>query len=112
MAVASMHLGVWSWSRQSPELQTECQNGKERWFMYFFSMAWLLVTDWLVWVFHNLLSNWDFHAQPFLGFTKNDLKRKKHPVNRIKATICKSSPKLDSWRLEKCCLVWWVSISV
>uniref|UniRef100_A0AAY5L8D6 Transposase Tc1-like domain-containing protein n=1 Tax=Esox lucius TaxID=8010 RepID=A0AAY5L8D6_ESOLU len=29
MAVASMHLGVWSWSRQSPELQTECQNGKE-----------------------------------------------------------------------------------
>ncbi|XDV20316.1 hypothetical protein PO909_025665, partial [Leuciscus waleckii] len=30
MAVASMHLGVWSWSRQSPELQTECQNGKER----------------------------------------------------------------------------------
>jgi len=30
MAVASMHLGVWSWSRQSPELQTECQNGEER----------------------------------------------------------------------------------
>jgi len=30
--VASMHLGVWSWSGQSPELQTECQNGKERWF--------------------------------------------------------------------------------
>uniref|UniRef100_A0AAY5KP30 Transposase Tc1-like domain-containing protein n=1 Tax=Esox lucius TaxID=8010 RepID=A0AAY5KP30_ESOLU len=23
--------GVWSWSRQSPELQTECQNGKEAW---------------------------------------------------------------------------------
>jgi len=21
---------LWSWSRQSPELQTECQNGKER----------------------------------------------------------------------------------
>jgi len=20
-------LGVWSWSRQTPELQTECQNG-------------------------------------------------------------------------------------
>jgi len=32
MAVSSMHLGVWSWSRQSPELQTECQNGKERGF--------------------------------------------------------------------------------
>jgi len=30
MAVASKHLGVWSWSRQSPELQTECQNRKER----------------------------------------------------------------------------------
>uniref|UniRef100_A0A9J8DBA5 Transposase Tc1-like domain-containing protein n=1 Tax=Cyprinus carpio carpio TaxID=630221 RepID=A0A9J8DBA5_CYPCA len=29
MAVASVHLGVWSWSRQSPELQTECQNGKK-----------------------------------------------------------------------------------
>jgi len=35
MAVAVMHLGVWSWSRQSPELQTECQNGKERWFKRF-----------------------------------------------------------------------------
>jgi len=32
MAVSSMHLGVWSCARQSPELQTECQNGKERWF--------------------------------------------------------------------------------
>jgi len=21
---------IWSWSRQSPELQTDCQNGKER----------------------------------------------------------------------------------
>jgi len=30
MAVASMHLGVLSWSRQSPELQTECQNGKQK----------------------------------------------------------------------------------
>jgi len=30
MAVASMHLGMWSWSRQ-----TECQNGKERWFKQF-----------------------------------------------------------------------------
>jgi len=30
LTVASMHLGVWSWLRQSPELQTECQNGKER----------------------------------------------------------------------------------
>jgi len=30
MAVASMHLGVWPWSRQSPELQTESRNRKER----------------------------------------------------------------------------------
>jgi len=29
---------------------------------------------------HNLLSYWDFHAQPFLGFTKNGVKREKHPV--------------------------------
>jgi len=38
MAVASVHLGVWSWSRQSPELQNNhkptitnkpCQNEKE-----------------------------------------------------------------------------------
>jgi len=28
MAVASMHLGLWSWSRQCPELQTEWQNGR------------------------------------------------------------------------------------
>jgi len=35
MAVVSMHLEVWSWSRQSPELQTECQNGKERCFKQF-----------------------------------------------------------------------------
>jgi len=33
-------------------------------------------------VFHNLLSYWDFGAQPFLGFTKNGvkMKKKKHPV--------------------------------
>jgi len=28
-------------------------------------------------VFHNLLSYWDFHAQPFQGFTKNGVKREK-----------------------------------
>jgi len=33
-----LHLGVWSWSRQSPELQTECQNGKERWFKQFWAL--------------------------------------------------------------------------
>jgi len=35
MAVASTHLGVWSWSRQSPDLQTKCQNVKERGFKQF-----------------------------------------------------------------------------
>jgi len=25
-------------------------------------------------------SNWDFSSQPFLGFTKNGVKREKHPV--------------------------------
>jgi len=28
----------------------------------------------------HLLSYWDFHAQPCLGFTKNGVKREKHPV--------------------------------
>jgi len=43
-------------------------------------MPWLLVPDGPVGVFHNLLSYWDFHAQPFLGFTKNGVKRDKQPV--------------------------------
>jgi len=37
-------------------------------------------------VFHNLLSYWDFHAQPFLGFTKNGVKREKHPVCAVDET--------------------------
>jgi len=37
VAAASMHLGVWSWSRRSPELQSECQNGKERGFKQFWA---------------------------------------------------------------------------
>jgi len=45
MAVASMYLGVWSWSRQSPELQTECENGRERRFKQVLSVAWLLVSE-------------------------------------------------------------------
>jgi len=28
-------------------------------------------------VFHSLLSYWDFHAQPFLWFTKNGVKKEK-----------------------------------
>jgi len=31
-------------------------------------------------IFNNLLSYWDFHAQLFLGFTKNGVEREKHPV--------------------------------
>jgi len=31
-------------------------------------------------VFHNLLSYWDFYAQPFLRFTKNGVKREKYSV--------------------------------
>jgi len=34
----------------------------------------MVVGDRRIWVFHNLLSYWDFHAQTFLGFTKNDVK--------------------------------------
>jgi len=35
---------------------------------------------WVRLCIHNLLSYWDFHAQPFLGFTRNGVKREKHPV--------------------------------
>jgi len=42
-------------------------------------VAWLLVPYGYI-VFHNLLSYWDFHTQPFLGSTKNGVKREKHPV--------------------------------
>jgi len=34
-------------------------------------------------VFHNLLSYWDFHAQPFLGFTKNGVNKEKYPLYYI-----------------------------
>jgi len=71
MALASMYLEVWSWSRQSPELQT----GKERSFKQ--CERGMVVG---VWVFPNLLSYWDFHTQPFLGITKNGVRREKHPV--------------------------------
>jgi len=74
MVVASMHLGLWSWSRQSPELQTECQNRKER---CNFEHGMVVGARWDVWEFYNLLSYWDFHAQPFL--TKTGVKREKHP---------------------------------
>ncbi len=44
-------------------------------------MEWLLVADGLVWVFKKLLINWDFYAQPFLGFTENGPKKRKYPVS-------------------------------
>jgi len=33
-------------------------------------------------IFHQKIqfSYWDFHTQPFVGFTKNGVKREKHPV--------------------------------
>ncbi len=37
--------------------------------------------DGLVWVFHKLLIYWDFHSQPSLVFTENDLKERKYPVS-------------------------------
>jgi len=48
MAVASMHLGVWSWSRQSPELQTQCQNGKKTWLKKFWAWhgCWCQMANW------------------------------------------------------------------
>ncbi len=146
-------------------------------------MEWLLVPDGLVWVFQKQLINWDFHAQPSLGFTENGPKkiqisserqlcgrkclvdvrgqrrigrlvrddrkstvtqittrynqgmqntisecttrwtlkqmdystRRPHRVpllsaNGTEVTIHTGSPKLDNRRLEKRCLVWWVSL--
>ena len=32
-------------------------------------------------VFQKLLTYWDFHAQPSLGFTENGLKKRKYPVS-------------------------------
>ncbi len=37
--------------------------------------------DGLVWVFQQLLIDWDFHAQPSLGFTENGPKNRKYPVS-------------------------------
>ncbi len=45
------------------------------------NVEWLLVPDELVWVFQKLLIYWDFHTQPSLGFTENDLKKRKYPVS-------------------------------
>ncbi len=36
--------------------------------------------DRLVCVFQKLLIYWDFHAQPYLGFTENGPKKRKYPV--------------------------------
>ena len=45
------------------------------------NVAWLLVPDGLVGLFQKLLIYLDFHAQPSLGFTENDLEKRKYPVS-------------------------------
>jgi len=65
MAVGSMHFGVWSWSRQSPELQTNVRMGRQDDLSNF--VHGMVVGARRAGLFHNLLSYWDFHAQPFLG---------------------------------------------
>ncbi len=32
-------------------------------------------------LFQKLLFYWDFHAQPYLGFTENGQKKRKYPVS-------------------------------
>ena len=76
MVVASMHLGVWSWLRQSPELQKlNVRMGKkgdlstfEHGMVVGARRAGLSISQ-----SAQLLG-------PFLGFTKNGVKREKHPV--------------------------------
>ncbi len=46
-----------------------------------FERGMVVGADGLVWVFQKLLIYWDFHAQPSLGFTENDLKKRKYPVS-------------------------------
>ncbi len=55
--------------------------------------------DGLVWVFQKTLIYWDFHAQPFLGFTENGQKKRKYPVGiftHINTYIGKTLPGLMS----------------
>ncbi len=44
-------------------------------------VEWLLLSDGLVLVFQKLLIYWDFHTQPYLGFTENGPKKRKYPVS-------------------------------
>jgi len=87
MAVASMHLGVWSWSRRPPELQTECQNGKERWFKQFWEWHGCWYRRAGLSISQSDLSYWDFHTQPFLGFTKNGVKTEKTFLKNAFSTL-------------------------
>jgi len=34
LGIQTMHLGIQTWSRWSAEIQTEHQNGEERWFKW------------------------------------------------------------------------------
>jgi len=69
MVVASMHLGVWSWSRQSPELQTECQN---------FERGMVVGARWASLSISQSAQLLGFsHTTISIGFTKNGVKREK-----------------------------------
>jgi len=41
--------------------------------------------------YFTICSYWDFHAQPFLGFTKNGVKREKHPVPVCSSPVSKNA---------------------
>jgi len=87
MAVASMHLGVWSWSRQSPELQTEYQNGKERWFKQF-------------WAWHGCWCLSISQSAQLLGFSHTTISRVyKECCEKGKTwnSVCASVHDHDGW---------------
>jgi len=45
-----------------------------------FERGTVIVARWAGLKISNLLSYWDFHTQSILMFTKNGVKREKHPV--------------------------------